>query len=238
MPEPDATIHNNPGLFLIYGSKGQGLAMLVEAEYYHSRVVGFIDDYVPSHEHPHARVPVRSYEEWRDTPLPILLSMGDPRARRVLAARIDADGGAHARFMPPRLAVPWANIVCGTGTCVSHFANICPNVRIGQHVLCLSHVHVGHDVVVGDFVTLCPGCIISGHVVIEDDCFIGAGAVISNGTEERPLVIGRGSVIAAGAVVMKSVAPGSRMIGNPAVTVREHVRRLGASGGRNAAQDP
>lgn len=65
------------------------------------------------------------------------------------------------------------------------------------------------------------GVVISNPVkaflkVIEDDVWIGHGAVILSGCR----VIGRGSVIAAGAVVTRDVAPYSIVAGNPAKHVR------------------
>jgi acetyltransferase-like isoleucine patch superfamily enzyme len=47
-------------------------------------------------------------------------------------------------------------------------------------------------------------------VVIEDDCWLGAGVIVIDGVR-----IGRGSVIAAGAVIMKDVAPYSVVAGVP-----------------------
>jgi acetyltransferase-like isoleucine patch superfamily enzyme len=51
-------------------------------------------------------------------------------------------------------------------------------------------------------------------VVIEDDVWIGFNAIILKGVK-----IGKGSVIAAGAVVTKDVPPYSIMAGNPAVAI-------------------
>jgi acetyltransferase-like isoleucine patch superfamily enzyme len=53
-------------------------------------------------------------------------------------------------------------------------------------------------------------------VIIEDDVWIGMGAVILKGVR-----IGKGSVVAAGSVVTKSVPPNSIVAGNPAVIVKE-----------------
>lgn len=51
----------------------------------------------------------------------------------------------------------------------------------------------------------------TAKVVIEDYVWIGTGAMILPG-----LRLGRGSVVGAGSVVSKSVAPGSIVVGNPA----------------------
>ncbi|MFZ1399248.1 MAG: acyltransferase [Candidatus Promineifilaceae bacterium] len=52
-------------------------------------------------------------------------------------------------------------------------------------------------------------------IVIEDDCWLGAGAVITDGVR-----VGRGSVVAAGAVVTKDVPPHSVVAGVPAKIVK------------------
>jgi acetyltransferase-like isoleucine patch superfamily enzyme len=52
-------------------------------------------------------------------------------------------------------------------------------------------------------------------IVIEDDVWIGAAAIILKGVQ-----IGRGSIIAAGAVVTKSIPPYSIVGGNPAKVIR------------------
>lgn len=46
--------------------------------------------------------------------------------------------------------------------------------------------------------------------------FIGAGATIMNGTAERPITIGKKSVIGAGAVVIRDVIDGDVVVGVPA----------------------
>lgn len=61
---------------------------------------------------------------------------------------------------------------------------------------------------------MCP--FVWGGVKIEDDCWIGAGAIILNG-----ITIGKGSVVGAGAVVTKDVEPYTIVGGNPAHKIRD-----------------
>jgi len=56
----------------------------------------------------------------------------------------------------------------------------------------------------------------NGNVVIEDHAYIGTGAVLRQGTPDKPLVIGRGAIVGMGAVVTKDVPAGTTVVGNPA----------------------
>ena len=69
---------------------------------------------------------------------------------------------------------------------------------------------------IGDYVTFAPSVRCNGNIVIEDHAYIGTGAVIKQGTPEKPLVIGKGAVVGMGAVVTKDVPPGVTVVGNPA----------------------
>lgn len=54
-------------------------------------------------------------------------------------------------------------------------------------------------------------------IIIEDDCWIAANSVITSG-----VTIGKHSVVAAGAVVTKSVSPYSVAAGNPARVIKQY----------------
>lgn len=91
------------------------------------------------------------------------------------------------------------------------------------------HVSIGVDVLMGPRVTILPENHVFDsldlpiksqgverrRVVIEDDCWIGAGATILSGVR-----IGRGSIVAAGAVVARDVAPRSVVGGVPARLIK------------------
>jgi len=105
------------------------------------------------------------------------------------------------------------------------------------------HVAIGADVLVGPRVTILPenhvfrsvertiksqGVAREG-VIIEDDCWIGSGSTILAGVR-----IGRGSIVAAGAVVTDDVAPFSVVGGVPARVLKSRIKP-GASPRRAAA---
>lgn len=79
-----------------------------------------------------------------------------------------------------------------------------------------------------------------GTIRVEQGCWIGHGAAIV--CSQGELVIGRNSVIAANALVTRSVPPYSVVVGNPARLARQHDPDkgvwVGATGRPMAAQHP
>lgn len=102
------------------------------------------------------------------------------------------------------------------GSILSAYVDITANIRIGRCFHANTYSYVGHDCVIGDYVTFAPRVGCNGNVHIEDHAYIGTGAIIKQGTPDKPLVIGRGAIVGMGAVVTKDVPPGVTVVGNPA----------------------
>ncbi|HLH33224.1 MAG TPA: acyltransferase [Alloacidobacterium sp.] len=97
------------------------------------------------------------------------------------------------------------------------------NVGIGRHCIIDSDLTIGNDVLIASHVALLSryphrydvvGTSMfqsprgdKGEIIIEDDVWIGFGAIIMSGIR-----IGRGSIIAAGSVVLNDVPPYSILI--------------------------
>jgi sugar O-acyltransferase (sialic acid O-acetyltransferase NeuD family) len=105
----------------------------------------------------------------------------------------------------------------GEGAIFCSFTHVTSNAQIGRFFHCNIYSYVAHYCIIGDFVTFAPSVHCNGEVVVEDYAYIGTGAIIRQGTDERPIVIGKGSIVGMGAVVTKSVRPFTTVIGNPAV---------------------
>ena len=104
----------------------------------------------------------------------------------------------------------------GEGAVIAHNVVIEARAKIGRHFHANVGSFVAHECVIGDFVTLCPKAVCNGNVHIGSGSFVGAGAVIKNGSPSKPLIIGAGAVIGCGAVVTRNVPAGATMVGNPA----------------------
>ena len=138
----------------------------------------------------------------------VLIAVGDGKARRMVADRLAGISFARLLSHSARLS-PYARL--GEGALVADFAVINSGSVVGRHFQANCFAQVSHDCLIGDFVTLAPRVSCNGWVEIADDVFVGAGAVIRNGSSERRLVIGPAAIIGMGAVVTADVPAGARI---------------------------
>lgn len=89
------------------------------------------------------------------------------------------------------------------------------NIKFGEFVLLNLNTTIGHDTVIGNFVSIMPGSNISGNVEIEDSVYIGTGATVLNGTNEKKLKIGNNSIIGAASLVVRTVPSNVTVVGVP-----------------------
>lgn len=162
--------------------------------------------------------PVLTYTDWLALPANsryINVAIANNPIREKLVQRCMTDG---VQFFEVRATnvVQLDQVVLGEGAILCPFVTLTSNIRIGKHFHANLYSYIEHDCVIGDFVTFAPGVKCNGNVIIEDHAYIGTGAIIKQGQPGKPLVIGRNAVVGMGAVVTKSVQPGTVVVGNPA----------------------
>lgn len=108
------------------------------------------------------------------------------------------------------------DVQIGEGAVLCHHVHLTSNIRIGQFFHANYFSYVAHDCVIGDYVTFAPSVQCNGNVHIGDHAYIGAGAILRQGTPDRPLIIGEGAIIGMGAVVTRDVPAHTTVVGNPA----------------------
>lgn len=139
--------------------------------------------------------------------------IGSETSYRRRAEIVQSTGLAPDRFatlVHPKASVsPWARL--GRGVYVAYGVSIGGGAAVGDHVSFSPACIVGHDSVVTDFALIAPGAVISGFVRVGRSCYIGAGAMI-----RQRLRIEDGALVGMGAVVIRDVAPGTTVVGNPA----------------------
>lgn len=129
------------------------------------------------------------------------------------------------------------------GTRIWQFVVVLPGAKIGKDCNICSHCLIENDVVLGDRVTIKSGVQLWDGLRLGDDVFIGPNASFANDrfprSRQKPekflittihdgasigagavilpgLEIGRNAMVAAGAVVTRSVPPNAVVVGNPA----------------------
>lgn len=212
----------------VFGARGHALMVLRGMEEHWQgrvRIRALIDDIENGFVHPGLGVPVISSDtRLRDyADVPVLLTVSGIALRRRVALRLSDEGATLATAICPGRPLVDPAVEYGAGCICLPTTRFGPNVRIGAGTVILSTL-ISHDVEIGAFSTLSADSFVSGHVQIGAGVNIAPCAVISNGRRGRPLRIGDGAEVGTGAVVLRDVAPGERVIGNPAMPIRDWVR--------------
>jgi len=143
------------------------------------------------------------------------VAIAESKARQTIADRCMDRGAAPISIRASSSDFLDANEI-GEGSLFCGNTIVTSNARIGRFFHANIYSYIAHDCVIGDFVTFAPRVCCNGNVHIEDHAYIGTGAVLKQGSLEKPLRIGAGAVVGMGAVVTKDVPPGAVVVGNPA----------------------
>jgi sugar O-acyltransferase (sialic acid O-acetyltransferase NeuD family) len=112
------------------------------------------------------------------------------------------------------------------GAILCPFVTITSNAKIGIAFHANIYSYIAHDCIIGDFVTFAPSVKCNGNVEIGDNVYIGTGAIIKQGKNNKPLKIGKNAVIAAGSVVTKNIPENMTVFGNPAIELtKDNLKR-------------
>lgn len=210
-------------LFGIYGASGCGRGIMPLAREWAlkhdislDRLV-FIDDGVqnPESVNGHCILKYAEFLALEATERWVSIAIANSPIREKIALKLQADQVLSWTIQASNCVI-MDDVTIGQGALLSPFVTLTSNIRIGRHFQANLYSYVEHDCIIGDFVTFAPSVRCNGNIVIEDHAYIGTGAVIKQGTPDKPLVIGRGAVVGMGAVVTKSVSAGVTVVGNPA----------------------
>jgi sugar O-acyltransferase (sialic acid O-acetyltransferase NeuD family) len=209
-------------LYAIYGASGCGRSLMPVARAQLKRLgnpaeIVFIDDSLVAETiiNSHRAMNYAAFKAQPATQKKVLIAIANSHVREKIAQRLKMDGIQLWSIIADNVVL-MDQIELAEGSALSPFVTIGSNVKIGKCFQANLYSYVEHDCVIGDFVTFAPGVKCNGNIHIHAHAYIGAGAMIKQGTPDQPLVIGRGAVVGMGAVVTKSVPAGVTVVGNPA----------------------
>lgn len=171
-------------------------------------------------------VKVLSFDEFFDLEAKnkyISIAIADSNIRMKLTERC-VDVGINILDIKADNSVIMDDVSIGEGSIISPFCTFTSNIKIGVGFHANIYSYVAHDCDIGDYVTFAPSVKCNGNIRIENYAYIGTGAILKQGTPDKPLVIGEGAVVGMGAVVTKNVAAGDVVFGNPAKSFKRKNR--------------
>jgi sugar O-acyltransferase (sialic acid O-acetyltransferase NeuD family) len=140
----------------------------------------------------------------------IVVGIGNNVVRLDWTRRLTAAGGRIVSIVHPRATLSrHARLQPGCVLCPGAIVNI--GARIGMAGIVNSGASVDHDCVLDDGVHVAPGARLAGGVRVGATSWIGIGAIVREYVQ-----IGAGALVGAGAVVVRPVADGLTVTGNPA----------------------
>lgn len=209
-------------IYAIYGASGCGRSLMPVARQQLQRdgltaELYFIDDRFdqPTVWNDHPAVNYAAFQQLQASSKHVVIAIANSRIREKIALQLQQDQIKMWSICADNVVL-MDEVDLGEGSALSPFVTVTSNIRIGKCFHANLYSYVEHDCLIGDYVTFAPGVKCNGNIHIHDHAYIGAGAVIKQGTPNQPLVIGQGAVVGMGAVVTKSVPAGVTVVGNPA----------------------
>lgn len=209
-------------LYAIYGGSGCGRSLMPVARAQLKRLrnlaeIVFIDDSLVAETiiNSHRAMNYAAFKALPATQKKVLIAIANSQVREKIAIQLEQDA-IELWSVQGDNVVLMDEVEIAAGAALSPFVSITSNIKIGKCFHANVYSYVEHDCVIGDYVTFAPRVSCNGNIIIEDHAYIGTGAVIKQGTPDKPLVIGKGAVVGMGAVVTKDVPAGAIVVGNPA----------------------
>jgi sugar O-acyltransferase (sialic acid O-acetyltransferase NeuD family) len=139
-----------------------------------------------------------------------LCGLGLPPAKEKLVTPLLKKGAKFIQLVHPSVMIG-ARVRLGQGVVICPGSVVSVDVDVGDFAMINLNSTVGHDAKIGAWTTLSAHCDVTGFVEVGPRVFMGSRVSIIPSKK-----IGEGATLGAGSVVIRDVAPGVTMIGNPA----------------------
>jgi sugar O-acyltransferase (sialic acid O-acetyltransferase NeuD family) len=139
----------------------------------------------------------------------LLLGIGVPYARHMVADRLASQGAEFVTLLHPRSVVAESARI-GQGSIVCPGAIVSDSATLGRCVLVNYHASLGHDAAARDYAVLSPYATLGGGATVGDDAFLGLHASVGPGR-----TVGARSKVSANSCVLSDTPADSIIYGVP-----------------------
>lgn len=154
--------------------------------------------------------------------MPFVIGIGENNIRRAVAERFKGS----VQFT--NLIHPSATFGCGQrdmlerckGTIVAAGARFTSGIVVGDFCIFNQNTTIAHDCLVDSYVHVAPGANLSGNVHLKQGAWMGAGAVVNQGSNTKKRVIGENTMVGSGAVITKDCEANAVYAGVPAKRIK------------------
>ena len=214
---------------VIIGARKDGHAkvvleiILAEKKY---KVVGFIDDDLYNKNIKIRNIPVVGRtEQLHELKKKYRLyggiaAIGNNSIRRNLAEKIKTTGLNLINAIHPTVHID-SDVIYGEGNYFGQGVIIITGTKIGNCVNIHTGATIDHDNTIEDGANIGPGSHTAGRVKICRDAFIGTGTSVI-----PDIIIGEGTIVGAGSVIIRNIAPFTKVVGNPARIIGKSKKRF------------
>lgn len=149
----------------------------------------------------------------------VVCAVGNAKTRKKIIERIAQNENlSFPNIIDPsvkyshRVTVGKGNIICADTI-------MTVDISIGNFNIINLDCTIGHDDIIKSFVTIYPSVNVSGNVQLNELCEIGTGTQIIQG-----LTVGAGTIVGAGAVVVRDLPEECTAVGSPAKPIKYHIQ--------------
>lgn len=180
-------------------------------------ILGFIDDgiKVGTQIHEYKVLGNVEYLKSLKNKPQVVFGIGHPPIKKRIIKQLE--GFNFPTLVHPTVDVQAYNIRIGKGCLICKGTIMTCDIEVFDFVTINLACTLGHDAIIKSYSSLMPSVNVSGEVVIEEGVFVGTGVKIVN-----QMIIGKNSIIGAGAVISKPIPENCTAVGIPAKPLKFH----------------